>query len=71
MSGQPHLIVMGMIVEQRLADFHVEVERLRLARLAQQSADRRQAWPDLAAVVAVVLVLVLALLAADVAIGRA
>jgi hypothetical protein len=71
MSGQPHLIVMGMIVEQRLADFHVEAERLRLARLAQQCAGRRQAWPDLAAVAAVVLVLVLALLAADVAVGRA
>jgi hypothetical protein len=69
MTGQPHLIVMGMVVEQRLADLHAEADRLRLAHLAQQGADRGQAWPDLAAVVAVVVTLVL--LAANVAIGPA
>jgi hypothetical protein len=70
MIGQSHLFVMGMVTEQRVADFHAEAERHRLARLAPPRADRRQAWPDLAAVVAVITVLAL-LLAANFAVGAA
>jgi hypothetical protein len=69
MIGQSQLMVMGMVVEQRLAGFHAEAERQRLGRSAEQGADRRRAWSDLAAV-AVVVALVL-LLAANVAVGAA
>jgi hypothetical protein len=69
MTGPPHLIVIGMVTEQRLADFHAEAERHRLGRVAQQGADHRRVWPELAAV-AVVLALAL-LLVANVAVGAA
>jgi hypothetical protein len=58
MIGQSHLIVMGMVAEQRIAALHAEAERHRLGRLTQPGADRHRSWPDLAAL-AVVFALVL------------
>jgi hypothetical protein len=59
MSGNPHPVVMGMVVEQRLAGFHAEAERYRLERLARRPAEDRDLRPDVFAVVLVVLLLLL------------
>jgi hypothetical protein len=59
MIGQSHLIVMSTVAEQRSADLHAEAARHRLGHLAGQRADHRDAWPDVVAVVAVVLLLAL------------
>ena len=68
MTGQSHLIVIGMVAEQRRADFHAEAERHRLGRLALQHAEGRRAWPEVAEAVAVVVALAL-LITANFAVG--
>ena len=61
MIGQPHPVVAYAAAGHRIAAFQAEAERYRLARLVQQVASHRQAWPDVVAVVAVVLLLALLL----------
>ena len=68
MTGFPHPVVMVTVAAHRRADFQAQADRDRLARLVQPSVDARLAWPDRAAVVAVVVAL---LLAAGAAVGAA
>lgn len=68
MTGFSHPFVMVRVAEQRRADFQAQADRDRLARSVQSNADPRFAWPDRAAVVAVVVAL---LLAAGAAVGAA
>ena len=60
MTGFPHPFVMATVAAHRRAEFQAQADRDRLARSVQPNADPRLAWPDRAAVVAVVVALLLA-----------
>lgn len=53
MPANPHPLAMVQFARQRHAEFHALAARERLARRAKPRAER-QAWMDLAAVIAVV-----------------
>jgi hypothetical protein len=48
MSFGPHPRALAVIAEQHRADVVAQVDQLRLVKLVQPSADRRQPWLDLA-----------------------
>ena len=64
MAGIPHPVTVTVYAEQRRADFLAWAERERLGALARPRAGQHLTWPDLVAVVAVVVVVAL-LLAAE------
>ena len=74
MTINPSAFVLTVHEEHRRSNFHAQADRDRLARLAQGDGDRGPHWPDVAAVLAVVMVLALLFVAgpalADVEPGR-
>ena len=59
MSFGPHPRALTVLAEQRRADVDAQADQLRLLKLVQLSADRRQPWLDLVALRVVAPVLAL------------